>query len=186
MTQQKLLEAAMEEFARNGLAGARIDRIAAAAGISKPMLYVYFGVKEALFDAVLAQEIVGAAQDDRFEADDLPGYAGRTYDLLAQRPHLWRLMAWFHLERGQDVLLLPAGHGVLESKLAAIATAQAQGRITMHFTPVEIVRLVTTLVQSWCMAPSAADPHEHNVRRKMIQSAVARLLLPDTGRGPMK
>lgn len=106
-TQQMLLDAALGEFAENGLAGARIDRIAAAAGISKPMLYVHFGDKEALFDAVLSREILAAAQDERFDADDLPGYAGRTYDLLTERPHLWRLMTWFHLERGQEVLLLP-------------------------------------------------------------------------------
>lgn len=130
-TQQMLLDAALGEFAENGLAGARIDRIAAAAGISKPMLYVHFGDKEALFDAVLSREILAAAQDERFDADDLPGYAGRTYDLLTERPHLWRLMTWFHLERGQEVLLLPAGHSVLEAKHAAITAAQAEGRYNL-------------------------------------------------------
>ena len=52
-SRETLLAAATEEFASHGLAGARIDRIAQAAGISKPMLYTYFGDKEALFDACL-------------------------------------------------------------------------------------------------------------------------------------
>ncbi len=52
----------------------------------------------------------------------------------------------------QEVLLLPAGHSVLEAKHAAITAAQAEGRITADFTPDEIVRLVATIVQTWCMA----------------------------------
>ncbi|HHH8801201.1 TPA: TetR family transcriptional regulator [Pseudomonas aeruginosa] len=183
-TQQMLLDAALGEFAENGLAGARIDRIAAAAGISKPMLYVHFGDKEALFDAVLSREILAAAQDERFDADDLPGYAGRTYDLLTERPHLWRLMTWFHLERGQEVLLLPAGHSVLEAKHAAITAAQAEGRITADFTPDEIVRLVATIVHTWCMAPAARDSQEHEARRRAIQLAIARMLSP--GKSPLQ
>ncbi|PPH20013.1 hypothetical protein C5C99_10680 [Rathayibacter sp. AY1C4] len=38
-TRQRILEAATEEFAAHGLAGARVDRIAARSGMSKPMLY---------------------------------------------------------------------------------------------------------------------------------------------------
>ncbi|WP_437701809.1 TetR family transcriptional regulator, partial [Achromobacter xylosoxidans] len=147
-------------------------------GISKPMLYVHFGDKEALFDAVLSREILGAAQDERFDVSDLAGYAGRTYDLLAHRPHFWRLMTWLHLERGQDVLLHPAGHNILEAKHAAIAAERARGHITADFSPEEIVRLVTTLVQSWYMAPPAKDVQQHEARRQMIQAAVAPQYLP--------
>ena len=42
-----------QEFARHGLGGARVDRIAARAKTNKRMLYYYFGNKEALFRAVL-------------------------------------------------------------------------------------------------------------------------------------
>jgi AcrR family transcriptional regulator len=52
-TQASILSAAKQEFARHGLGGARVDRIAASAGINKRMLYYYFGNKEALFLAVL-------------------------------------------------------------------------------------------------------------------------------------
>jgi AcrR family transcriptional regulator len=48
-----ILEAATAEFARCGLGGARVDRIAARAGANKRMLYYYFGDKDALFRAVL-------------------------------------------------------------------------------------------------------------------------------------
>ena len=49
----RILAAALEEFARYGLGGARVDRIAARAGANKRMLYYYYGDKEALFLAVL-------------------------------------------------------------------------------------------------------------------------------------
>lgn len=52
-TQGAILEAATQEFARHGLGGARVDRIAARAKTNKRMLYYYFGGKEDLFLAVL-------------------------------------------------------------------------------------------------------------------------------------
>jgi len=51
--QERILGAATDEFARHGLGGARVDRIAARAGANKRMLYYYYGNKEALFLAVL-------------------------------------------------------------------------------------------------------------------------------------
>jgi AcrR family transcriptional regulator len=52
-TRLAIIDAATEEFAALGFAGARIDAIAARAEINKRMLYYYFGNKEDLFQAVL-------------------------------------------------------------------------------------------------------------------------------------
>jgi AcrR family transcriptional regulator len=52
-TQAAILSAATQEFARHGLGGARVDRIAARARTNKRMLYYYFGSKDDLFLAVL-------------------------------------------------------------------------------------------------------------------------------------
>jgi AcrR family transcriptional regulator len=49
----RILEAAKQEFAAHGLAGARVDRIAAEAGANKRMLYYHVGNKEDLYLAVL-------------------------------------------------------------------------------------------------------------------------------------
>jgi len=51
--QERILQAATEEFARYGLGGARVDRIAVRAGANKRMLYYYYGNKEDLFLKVL-------------------------------------------------------------------------------------------------------------------------------------
>ncbi len=52
-TRSAILAAAEKEFARSGLAGARTDAIATAAGVNKALLYYYFKSKEALFGAVI-------------------------------------------------------------------------------------------------------------------------------------
>src|SRR3954454_18676384 len=52
-TRRKLLAAARSEFAQHGLAGGRVDDIAARAGVNKQLVYHYFGDKDALYLAVL-------------------------------------------------------------------------------------------------------------------------------------
>ena len=72
-TQKKLLVAARREFAKNGLAGARVDEIAARAGVNKQLVYHYFGDKDALYLAVLEwvyEEI--RAQERKLNLEGLP------------------------------------------------------------------------------------------------------------------
>jgi len=52
-TREKILAAAIREFADKGLDGARVDEIARRSRVNKNMLYHYFGNKEQLFTAVL-------------------------------------------------------------------------------------------------------------------------------------
>ena len=54
-TREKILRAALEEFSELGPAGARIDRIASAAGVNKQRLYAYYTDKEGMFSAVLSR-----------------------------------------------------------------------------------------------------------------------------------
>ena len=62
-TRSRILEAALTEFAASGLAGARTEAIAAAAGVNKALLYYYFESKEKLYAATL--EMVSARVRDR-------------------------------------------------------------------------------------------------------------------------
>ena len=48
-----ILDAASAEFAERGFAGARVDEIAARAGVNKAMLYYRIGDKQTLYNAVL-------------------------------------------------------------------------------------------------------------------------------------
>ena len=60
------MDAALDEFASRGFAGARVDRIAAVAHLNKAMLYYHFGSKERLYRATI-QRTIGLLAD-RMEA----------------------------------------------------------------------------------------------------------------------
>jgi TetR/AcrR family transcriptional regulator len=74
-TRGRILDAALREFAAHGLAGARTEQIAVAAGVNKALLYYYFESKEKLYAAAL--EMVSARVRDRsmavFLRDASPG-----------------------------------------------------------------------------------------------------------------
>ena len=98
-TRRRLLAAATDEFAALGIAGARIDRIAAAAGCNKAMIYAYFGNKDGLFEASFAAHVAGFLEQVPFDVTDLPGYAGRLFDYFEDHPAALRLSIWYRLER---------------------------------------------------------------------------------------
>ena len=56
-TKQRILDAALREFSEKGIAGARVDAIAARAKVNKRMLYYYFGSKEGLFQEILRRRV---------------------------------------------------------------------------------------------------------------------------------
>lgn len=64
-TRQRILDAALAEFAAKGLAGARVDEIAARAGANKRMLYAHFGSKEELWLVVLEGAYAAKRAEER-------------------------------------------------------------------------------------------------------------------------
>jgi AcrR family transcriptional regulator len=106
-TKALLLTAATREFSDKGLAGARVDRIAAAAGVNKERIYQYFGKKDDLFDAVLAAEMAGVITEVPIEgrgAQAFGDYAGRLFDRHTTDGVLPRLLFWEGLERGRQTV----------------------------------------------------------------------------------
>jgi AcrR family transcriptional regulator len=85
--------AATEEFARYGIAGARVDRITTNAGVNNALLYRYFGSKLDLFDTVYSRLVAETVDAVPFDPGDLPGYVGGLYDYYAARPEIVRLTA---------------------------------------------------------------------------------------------
>lgn len=55
-SRQRILEASVRLFAKHGLTGVSVDEIVDTAGVNKRMVYHYFGSKEALYQAALAEE----------------------------------------------------------------------------------------------------------------------------------
>jgi AcrR family transcriptional regulator len=106
----RILKAAVAEFARYGLGGARVDRIAARAGANKRMLYYYFGNKDALFLAVLEDSYarIRSAEralhltdvDPREAMRRLVGFTWRYYLL---HPEFLTLLNSENLHRGRHI-----------------------------------------------------------------------------------
>jgi AcrR family transcriptional regulator len=100
----------VQEFARHGLGGARVDRIAARARANKRMLYYYFGDKEALFLAALEQCYAGirsAERELRLEHLD-PRQAMRrlvafTWEYFLAHPEFLTLLNSENLHKGRHI-----------------------------------------------------------------------------------
>ena len=148
-TKRLLLDAATAEFSEHGLAGARVDRIAAAAGVNKERIYQYFGKKDDLFAAVLATRL-------RASMDDVPmlgtgpaaagDYAGRLFDHHLADAVIPRLVFWEGLERGAATAADRARATYHEEKVAAF---QRMLPGVDRATAGELLLTIVTLVNAW-------------------------------------
>jgi AcrR family transcriptional regulator len=94
----QILDVASEHFGTHGFAGTSVAAVAAGAGISKPLVYSYFGSKEGLYEAcldrggaLLADEMERIAQGDAVGIERGMLTLGGLFSLLEDRRHLWRL-----------------------------------------------------------------------------------------------
>ncbi len=181
-TRRRLLRAATAEFADYGIAGARVDRIAAAAKANKAQIYHYFGSKNGLLDAVFGGLVDAAVESKYFDASDLPETAGRIFDDFEQHPEVGRLVLWYRLERTGDPASIQPVVRANEAKIQAIRDAQSNGLVSDRFPADVLLGLVITLASAWTSLPpefaeigaaiSAAGRREH------VVNAVARLVAP--------
>jgi AcrR family transcriptional regulator len=183
-TKARLLDAAFEEFARHGLAGARVDRIAEAAQANKRLIYVYYGNKEQLFDAVLSQRVGALFDAVPFTVEDLPGFVGALFDHLLASPKLLRLGNWNQLERAHP---FAAETAQFADKIAAIARAQQHGTITADLPPADLVVLLLAMVTARFHVAHAVlgavgedgwSPERLAQHRAALTTAVGRLVAP--------
>jgi AcrR family transcriptional regulator len=107
-TMANILEVATREFAEKGLAGARIDEIAALTRTSKRMIYYYFESKEGLYIAVLEESYrrIRHIESDLHLEDLDPETALRrlvafTCDYQRENPEFVRLVLNENMHRGE-------------------------------------------------------------------------------------
>lgn len=183
-SKERLLKAATAEFAMYGIAGARVDRIAASSGVNKGQMYGWFGSKDDLFDAVFSEQLHHIVDAVPFTAEDLPGYALRLYDSYLMAPELVRLASWNRMERVPTGNLLNGYETLSQPKFDAIACAQTQGLIIAGVCPEEIYSLVIALAGTWSpvsgtyTASVKDDQLDHDRRRKALHLTVQRAFVP--------
>ncbi len=152
----EILSVATTEFAAKGLAGARIDEIAAATRTSKRMIYYYFGSKEALYVAVLEAAYGRMRQiEANLHLSDLePELALKrlvefTYDHHQSNEDFIRLVMSENVQRGE---YLAQSEAIQKLNGSALQTIQElynrgvkQGVFKKNLTPLEIHSAISAL-----------------------------------------
>lgn len=105
LSRQRILEAALAEFAAKGFAGARVDAIAVNACINKRMLYHYFGDKEGLFREVLRRKITERSASLSSVPAEAAELLPHWFQLACQDRDWIRLLEWEALQWGDQQVI---------------------------------------------------------------------------------
>ena len=97
-SRQKILDAALEVFAKQGYHSATVDAITKTAGISKGLMYNYFKSKEDVLQELmlgmmeaLMCEYMPLKPEEKFTKDDIINFINVGIDLVLEKPHYWKL-----------------------------------------------------------------------------------------------
>src|SRR5688572_15856044 len=133
-TRQNIIEIASEEFALNGLSGARIDEIAARTRSSKRMIYYYFGDKEGLYLSALenAYRTVREGESKLDVADLTPLEALKqlvefTFDHHHKHEAFIRMVMIENIHHGEYLEKSKAIRGLNVTAIATIESVYARG-----------------------------------------------------------
>ena len=179
VTKEKILVAAKAEFADKGIAGARVDTIAAQAGVNKQMIYYYFGSKEDLYYEVLRQRLSSTEDlDTRLKVDD-PDRLAKRHDRAAADPENNRLLVWEALDFERTLAIGDQENRVALHKewIRRIKLAQREGRLPADFDAAQLLLSELALFIfpfafpqiTWLVTGRTPDdPRFINERRKML------------------
>jgi AcrR family transcriptional regulator len=146
-TRERILAAAKKEFAEHGLAGARINRIAAEANASKERLYAYFPSKESLFAAVIERLVVDVSGDTAAADGDMAAYVGLLFDHYVRHPANARLHDWLNFgaaDAPEDSPQLLA----FKRHLDDIRAAQEAGTVDSRWDPAQLLVMLIEITKS--------------------------------------
>jgi TetR/AcrR family transcriptional regulator len=204
ISRNAILQAALAEFAREGLAGARMDAISQSAGVNKALVYYYFKDKDALYGAIL--DVFFARLLDRImEVCDRPGPAGERFlsyvtahfDAIAESPfyaHIFmgEMMSASrggspHLNRIFPKYLRPIGLRVLALVQEGIDSGEFRAVNPTHFVPSAIGSIVhyflTAPLRSKFMDDNPWAGQSITERRAAVLDFVAAALFADRAAG---
>jgi TetR/AcrR family transcriptional regulator len=135
-TRARILAAAIREFSSDGMAGARTERIAEAAGVNKALLYYYFTSKQALYEAALesvANVVVAssmAAMGSACSAGErLVQFALNHFDRIHSNRAFQSLMQqeMMRLHRGEENALAALVEKVFRPMMGKVRQVYAEG-----------------------------------------------------------
>lgn len=203
-TRARIMAAAKAEFARKGLAGARVDAIAARAKVNKRMIYHYFASKDDLFLAVLEaayEDIRARERELGLETLEPVAAVERlvtfTWTYFLRNPEFLRLLnsenlhRGAHLKRSQRVKAMHVPF--LDMLRAVLARGERAGLFRPGLDAVQLYisvtalayyyltnRYTTSIIYDTDLGTPAALARRHAV----ILDTVLRHVLKDPGRLP--
>ena len=159
-TRRRILDAALAEFSSHGYGGARVDRIAAAAEVSKPMIYSYYGDKDQLYKAALKEAYVQIRAGEREIDTELmdPEDAVRaltrfTMDHFLRKPWFISMLNTENLRGGEAVREIEDVTEIQSTMIAQMSGILERGAKSGQFrTGVDPVELYITMA-SLCFFP---------------------------------
>ena len=197
-----ILQAALREFSREGVAGARTDAIARAAGVNKALLYYYFKDKETLYGAVLDQVFGGLRESIQLAlSSDLPprekllAYVGAHFDYIASHPLYPRIAQGevMRAARGPTPQLARIAKRYFVPLFRKVAAVIQEGQVAGEFRPVDakhfIPSMIAVIVFHFTNAPvlrmvTGADPYSEEIvaaRRAAVLDFISAALFRPEG-----
>lgn len=161
-TRTLILAAAESIFADAGLAGARTEAIAAAAGVNKALLYYYFRSKDALFRAVLEKHMKGFYDQATqvLSAGDRPRetllrYVTTHFDFISSRPFYPRLLQRLMMTGGPSFERLARKYFVPlgQELMKVIEQGVRKGEFRCCDSQHAVISLVALIVHYFAVAP---------------------------------
>jgi AcrR family transcriptional regulator len=195
-TRQRIFDAAVEEFAVHGNAGARVDRIAEKARANKESIYRYFGTKDELLRRVLDRFLDERGEQLLPQSRDMDDYAAGLFRYFIAHPEFLRLSLWEGLEFGADPdsSTIERRRQHYQDKLASIAEQQQAGSIDPGLDPRHLLVVILGVANYWHVLPQlvriifGAEPDAATLERheQFVAEAVRRIVAvpPDRPAGP--
>ena len=149
-----ILKAAVVEFAREGVAGARTDAITRSAGVNKALLYYYFKDKEGLYQAVLDEVFSGvrvaihnALAQPLPPRERLKAYVGAHFDYIASNPLYPRIVHAEFLRASRDSSHMQRiAKQYFRPVFTEVSSLLAEGMNSGDFRPVNPVDFIPSMV----------------------------------------
>ncbi|MBO3085781.1 TetR family transcriptional regulator [Cellulomonas fengjieae] len=177
-TRAKIRDAAHIEFAAHGLAGARVDRIAKAAGANVQRIYAYYSDKHGLFTACVLDAVADLDRAIGDDVDDVVTLAARMFDHISADAHNLRILTWARLEIEDDLRTIIAASE--RDPLRRVRELTQAGRIDPRWAPQDVFALLISFCEAWHVVPIPTEPTaaDHARRRELVLRLAAHLV-PD-------
>jgi len=194
-TKRRILSAALREFSAKGIAGARVDAIAARAKVNKRMLYYYFGSKDGLFREILRRRLHDRSVALRHASVSSPDRLARRQEGILTQDEYVRLLMWEALQTrpAQAIEDEPTRSQFFRAWVDAVEAEQAAGNLPADLDAAQLVLSEIALVIAPVAFPQLArlvtglavtDPEFAERRRRFLTQLGRRIDARDVPDAP--